>query len=158
MYALIFKKKIPNSGRTAAFFCSRLGVEEQDPYLLDRRMAHRRLQIVAQRIPARQDGSPFNPRFEKAERARLRDLQRADDSVGQPFAAQRFGVRAKQRTDAAEPGDKASGLLLRVAPRDGKGKEVFDQLMIEQRLAATFEQALAEPGAMPAIAGVAAVG
>ena len=44
--------------------------------------------------------------------------------------------------------DQRLGHRLGVAAWNGQGEQIFDQLMVEQRLAAALEQALAEPGAM----------
>ena len=51
----------------------------------------------------------------------------------------------EQRADAAMTGDQCLGLRLGVAAGDGEGKEILDQLMVEQRLRAAVEQALAKP-------------
>ena len=46
-------------------------------------------------------------------------------------------------------GDQRLGQRLGVAARDGEGEQIFDQLMVEQRLGAAVEQALAQAGAVP---------
>ena len=125
-----------------------LGVEEQHAHFLDRRMGHRRLQIIAERLPARQQGPALDARFEQAQRGRLGDLERGDCAFAQAGAGKRLGVGRQQRPDPAELGDQLLRLRLGVAPRDGQREQIFDQLMIEQRLGAAFEQALAQPRAV----------
>ena len=63
---------------------------------------HRRLEIIAERVPAREDRPAFDTGFEQAQRRRLGDLQRRDHAVAQAFAPQRFGAGRQQRADAAE--------------------------------------------------------
>ena len=45
--------------------------------------------------------------------------------------------------------DQRLGQRLGVAARDGQSEQIFDQLMVEQRLRPAFEQALAKAGAVP---------
>jgi hypothetical protein len=126
-----------------------LGVEEQDPHLLDRLMSHRRLEIVTERVPTRQNGPAFNAGLKQAERTRFRDLQCADDAVAQAFAAKGVGIRGEQIADPAKSGNQPPGLGLRIATGNRQREQIFDQLMIEERPAAAFEQALAKAGTVP---------
>ena len=111
-------------------------------------MRHRRLQIIAERVPARQHRAALDARFEQAERGRLRDLERADYAVGQAFTAQGIGIGGQQRPDPAEASDQRLGLRLGVAARDGEGQQIFDQFMIEQRVPAAVEQSLTQASAV----------
>ena len=113
-------------------------------------MGHRRLQIVAKRVPARQDWPPFNPGFEQAQRGRLSDLERADDSIAEARAPQRVGICGQQRADTAELGDQALGERFGVAAGKSEGEQIFDELLVEQRLGAALEQSLPQPRSMAA--------
>ena len=53
-----------------------------------RRVRHRGVEIIAERVPARQDRPVLDPRFEQAQRGRLGDLERGDGRIGQAFAPQ----------------------------------------------------------------------
>ena len=93
-------------------------------------MRHGRVEIVAERVPARQDGLLFDPRFEQAQRGRLGDLDRGDRRIGQPFVAQGIGAADKQRADPAEIVHQALRERLGVDARDGQREQIFDQLII----------------------------
>ena len=64
-----------------------LHVEKGDAHFLDRSVVHRRLEIVAERLPARQQGAAPPPGLEQTQRGRLGDLERADDPFVEPFTA-----------------------------------------------------------------------
>ena len=112
-------------------------------------MGHRCLQIISQRIPTGQDWSPLHPRFKQPQRRSLCDLERTDDAVAKSLAPERVGVGRQQRADPAEVGNQLLRQWLGISPRDGEREEIFNQLMVEQRLPAPVEQALAEAGAVP---------
>ena len=116
-------------------------------------MAHRRLKIIAERVPARQDRAALDLGFEQAKRGRLGDLERADGAFAKPFGAQGLGRGIEQRADAAEARDKLLGQRLGVAARDGEGEQIFDQFMIEQGRIASSEQAFAKARAVTAGVG-----
>ena len=56
----------------------------------------------------------------------------------------------EQRAEAAEFAQQLLGQRLGVAARDGEREQIFDQLVIVQRVRPALEQALAQAGAMPA--------
>jgi hypothetical protein len=86
--------------------------------------------------------------FQQPQRRRLGDLQRGDHNFGQPFALERLRIGGKQGAHTAKLGDQGLRLRLRIATRNGQREEIFDQLMIEQSLRPSLEQALAKAGAV----------
>ena len=86
-----------------------LGVEEQDAHLLDPLVRHCRVEIIAERVPARQDRLALDPRFEQPQRGRFGDLERGDGRIGQPLAAQ--ACRRWRRAAARSRRNRASSRL-----------------------------------------------
>ena len=127
-----------------------LGVEEQDAHPLDRRMGHRRLEIIAQRLPARQDRPPLDPGFEQPQRARLGDLDRARP---RRRSALRGGApRRRPRAAGRSRRNRRSAPWPAAWCRGGGWRGRADIRPAHDRAApwGRLEQALAQPGAVAA--------
>ena len=111
------------------------------------------MEIVAKSVPAREDWSALGPGFEKAKSGGLGDLESADHGFAQAFAAKSVGACRQQWADPAEFRDQLLRLGLGVAARDRESEKIFDQLVVEERLAAAFEKPLAEPRSVASGAG-----
>ena len=72
-----------------------LGVEEEDADLLGPTVGHGRVQIVAERVPARQNRLPFDPRLEQPQRGGLGNLECGDGGVAQALPPSRLPALAK---------------------------------------------------------------
>lgn len=112
---------------------------------LDHAVGHVGMEIIGQRLPARQHRLLLERRLQQAERRSLRHLQRRHRALAQLRLSQGCGVGTQQRAQAAELGDQAPCQRLGIPPRNGEGEQIFDQLMIEQRLRPAGDQPLAQP-------------
>ena len=82
----------------------------------------------------------------------MRDLDRGNSDLTHPLhATQRLGIGGEQPGDAAEFGEQSLGQRLGILTRNRRRQQIFDQLVIEQRLAALLEQPLAQPCAVAAM-------
>ena len=79
-----------------------LGVEEQDPDFFDPPVRHRRVKIIGERVPARQQRPAFEACFEQAQRNGLGDLECGDRRSVRPSRrrvsalAPRVAVRSRR--------------------------------------------------------------
>jgi hypothetical protein len=103
-------------------------------------------EVIAERVPARQNRLVFDPRFQQAQRRSPRDLQRGDGRIGQAFAPKRVCTGRQQRPDAAEFVDQLLRQRLGVDARDGQRQQIFNQLVIVEALRPAVEQPLPQPG------------
>lgn len=110
--------------------------------IFDRRMRHRRVQIILQGIPAEKHRPSLQPRLQQPQSSRLGDLERRDHPFG-------LRVRGKEWTNSVELGDQRLRLCLCIPARDREREEVFDQFVVEQCLRTAFEKTLAKAGPMP---------
>ena len=62
--------------------------------------------------------------------------------------AERLGIRGQHATDPAELAHQRLGECLGVAARNGDREQVFDEFVVEQRVAAALEHAFAKATAM----------
>ena len=127
-----------------------LALRNRIAHFLDPRVRHGGVEVIAERIPARQHRPAFDPRLEQAQRGRLRDLERGDRRIGQALAPQRVGACRQQRADPAEIVEQPLGQRLGVDPRDGQREQIFDQLIIVETRRAGIEQPLAQARAVAA--------
>lgn len=131
-----------------------LGVEIEAADALYGQVPHVGLEIVEQRLPVGEHRLLADLAGEQAERGGPGDHQRADRSVAEAGGAlDRFGRRGEQRSVTAEFGEQFFRQRLGVAAGDGEGEEIFDQLVIEQRLVTALEQPLAQPRAVAGAVG-----
>ena len=112
-------------------------------------MGHVGAQIVEQRLPV----GEYRPRrhvvAQHPQGGGLHDLDRRDAGVAHArHAGDRLPVGRHQAANAAKFAQQQFGQRLGVAARDGERQQIFDQFMIQQRLAARISQFLPQPGAV----------
>lgn len=78
----------------------------------------------------------------------MRNLDCTDGTLGKPGSRKRFGIGRKDTAQATELGNEAFGERLRVATGKGQTEQIFDQLVIMQRIWTTFDQPFAQSGSM----------
>lgn len=116
---------------------------------LDRVVCHVGAEIIEQRLPIGENRSFADVGLKQTNRGRMRDLDRR----GRDFAhalhpAERLGIRGEHPADPTEFAHQRLGERLGIPAGNGDREQVFDQFVIEQRVAAAFEQAFAQPAAM----------
>ncbi len=80
----------------------------------------------------------------------MHDLDSGDAGVAHAGDARdRLPIGGHQAADAAKFTQQRLRERLGIAAGNGKGQQIFDKLMIVQRIAAALRQLLPKPGAMP---------
>lgn len=113
-----------------------------------RRCAIWGVEIIAERVPARQDRAALDPRFQHPQRRRLGDLEGTNSGIVDALAPQGVGARSEQRPDAAEVVEQSLGEGFRVDAGDGQREQIFDELIIVEAARPGGEQPLAKPRAV----------
>ncbi len=127
-------------------------LEMEDAEALDRVMRHVGAQIVEQCLPIGQDRPLGYLRAQQAERGGMDGLQGGDAGLAHALhPRQRFGIGSQEAGDAAEFVEQRLGERLGILPRDRQREQIFDQLVIEQRVRPALEQATAQARAVAAI-------
>lgn len=129
------------------------GIEVEHPHPLYLQICHVGAKIVEQCLPAGEDRLLLHRGAQQAQGRRLRDLQGRDAGVAHSGkAGERVPVGAEHAADSPEIVEQRLGKRFGVAARYRKRQQIFDQLMIEQRLGAALGQAPTQtrpvPGAM----------
>jgi len=89
-------------------------LREEDPDFLRPAVRHLDVEIIAERVPARQDRPALDPRFQHPQRRRFGDLQGTNSGIADALAPQGVGARSEQRPDAAEVVEQSLGEGFRV--------------------------------------------
>lgn len=130
-------------------------VEEQHAHALDRDMGEIDVQIVEQRLPAVDHRPRLHFRAQQAKCRSLDDLQRGDRAVADPGASDRLGIGGEQPAQPTKLVQQAFRDRFGIAARDGECEQIFDDLMVVQRIGADAEQPIPQPRPVPAAVALA---
>ena len=127
-----------------------LGVEVEHPYALYRQVRHVGGEVIDQRLPAAEDGLVDDLAAGHAPRGGGDGFESSGAVLADAFdALERLGIGIEHACKAAELGKQRLGERLGIAARDRREQQVFEHLVIGERLRSPGQQPVAKARAVP---------
>ena len=122
-------------------------IEYAHPFVVE--VGHVDRQVVDQRLPAAQNRLLLHDRAGQAARGDGHDPERGGAGLAHAgVPGQRCGIGVQHSGKGAEPAQQRLGQRLHVLARDGQHQQVFDQLVVSQRVGPAAQHPRTQTGAV----------